>query len=310
LSSRRDVSIILVSWNAAAHLPRCLDSLAELGSEVIVVDNASTDGSAAIVANRYPWVRLVREPVNRGFAGGVNAGARASRGPWLLVLNCDTVAGPQAVERLLEVFDRHPACAAVGGSLIGDDGLPQHGFHVRRFPTLASWWIDLWLLDAVWPRNPVTRRYRAVDLTEGAAGPVEVDQPAGACLMVRRDVFEALGGFDERFHPAWFEDVDFCLRVRRAGYSIFYAPGAVFRHAGGAARQQIGLAAFSRAFYRNLQRYARKHGGPGRLVVVKALIASGMMLRAAVVLPRGRWRDALGYAAVARDAVAWWDHQL
>jgi GT2 family glycosyltransferase len=210
------------------------------------------------------------------------------------------------VARLASVLDAAADCAAAGGSLVGDDGQPQHGFHVRRFPTLATWTADLWLIDRIWPGNPASRRYRAEDQTRGARLPVEVDQPAAACLMVRRDVFDAIGGMDERFHPAWFEDVDFCRRLRDAGHRILFVPDAAFVHTGGVAMRHLGLREFSRVFYRNMQRYARKHHGPLGLLASKALIVTGMLLRAAIVLPAGRRRDAGAYLAVAWDALARW----
>lgn len=300
------VSIVLVSWNAAPVIADCLASLAGSGFQVVVVDNASTDGTAEIVAARFPWVTLVRETVNRGFAGGVNRGWPLSTADFVLLLNCDTTVRDDAVERLADALAARPDCGAVGGCLIGENGAPQHGFHARRFPTLATWLVDLWLVDHLWPSNPVSRRYHALDQTMGATAPVEVDQPAAACLMIRREVLAALGGLDERFHPAWFEDVDLCRRIRAGGWRICFVPEACFTHRGGLAMQQLGLGPFSRIWYRNLQRYVRKHHGLATLLACKALILSGMALRVGLTLPRGRWRDGGAYALVALDALTTW----
>jgi GT2 family glycosyltransferase len=301
------VSILLVAWNASAVIERCLQSLDVDRHEVIVVDNASADGTADRVALTHPRVQLVRATTNLGFAGGVNAGLRLCRGEFVLLLNCDVTASPGAIDYLLYALRSRPDSAAAGGLLLGETGEPQHGFHVRRFPALATWAVELWLVDHVWPGNPVTRRYEARDLTSGATVPTEVDQPAAACLMVRRDVLRALGGLDERFHPAWFEDVDLCRRIRNAGWSILFVPAARFSHAGGVAARRLGLAAFSRIWYRNLQRYVRKHHGAATLIAVKALIVSGMMLRVCVTLARGRAGDASAYTRVALDAVTTWN---
>lgn len=297
------VSVVLVSWNSANVIGPCLQSLVVASHEVVVVDNASTDGTADLVSQRFPQVRLVRHAINRGFAGGVNAGVRVCHGRFVLLLNCDTVASPGAVDRLRDVLAASAGCGAVGGCLVHPDGTPQHGFHVRRFPTLATWVVDLWLIDKVWPGNPVTRRYRAADLTARAESPIEVDQPAAACLMVRREALDAVGGLDESFYPAWFEDVDLCRRLRSDGWRILYVPDAVFTHHGGQAMRTLGLGAFSRAWYRNLLHYVRKHHGRVAALSCRGLIVSGMSLRMAAVLLRGHPAEARAYGRVALDAL-------
>jgi GT2 family glycosyltransferase len=163
--------------------------------------------------------------------------------------------------------------------------------------------VDLCLVDQVWPQNPVTRRYLALDQTVGATTPIDVEQPAAACLMVRRDVLDALGGLDETFFPAWFEDVDLCRRIRQAGWPLLHVPDARVTHRGGEAMRALGLARFSRAFYRNMRRYARKHHRRPVWIALDVLIAGGMTVRALWTLLSGRPRDARGYARVALDAV-------
>ncbi len=298
-----EVSVVLVSWNAADVIGPCLESLRGGPHEIVVVDNASADGTGDLVSARFPEVRLIRHRENRGFAGGVNAGIRASRGQFVLLLNCDTNVHPGAIERLRDALAARAECGAAGGCLVDADGTAQHGFHVRRFPTLATWAVDLWLIDKVWPDNPVTRRYLAFDQTRDATGPVEVDQPAAACLMLRREAVEGVGGLDEGFHPAWFEDVDLCRRLRSAGWRILHVPAAVFTHRGGEAMRALGLHAFSRAWYRNLLRDVRKHQGPLAALCCRGLIVSGMALRMVAVLLRGRPAEAGAYGRVALDAL-------
>jgi GT2 family glycosyltransferase len=300
------VSILLVSWNAAAVVERCLRALDACTHQVVVVDNASDDESARIVAERFPRVELVRQPVNRGFAGGVNAGLPRCRGDLVLLLNCDTEAHVGSVDRLAAVLDNTPDCGAAGGALVDEHGVGQHGFHPRRFPTLWTWAVDLWLIDELWPDNPITRRYKAPDQTLDAVSPVDVDQPAAACLMIRRELLDTLAGMDEQFSPAWFEDVDLCRRIKDSGWRIQFVPGARFTHVGGLAMRHLGLARFSRIWYANLQRYVRKHHGTTALVVCKGFIVSGMVLRMAVVTLSGRWHDATAYAKVAWDALTTW----
>jgi N-acetylglucosaminyl-diphospho-decaprenol L-rhamnosyltransferase len=292
----RDVSILIVNWNARDPLARCLHSLSETPFQIIVVDNASSDGSADLVARDFPRVRLLRESENRGFAGGVNLARRAATSERLLLLNPDIEADAAAIDTLAETLDSDPHVGAVGGRLVNADGTPQEGFNVRRFPTLGSIAADLLLIDHVWPDNPASRRYFARDVS--ASEPADVDQPAAACLMVRASLFDALGGLDERFYPAWFEDVDFCRRIRAAGFRIRYEPRATFVHHGGIAMRTLGLGPFSRIWYRNLERYVRKQHGTPAWLLVKSLIATGMLPRIAIATVRGDRDAARAYWSV------------
>ncbi|MPY89684.1 MAG: glycosyltransferase [Luteitalea sp.] len=297
-----EVSILIVSWNTRPQLERCLAFLDPHRHEVIVVDNASTDGSADEAARVSPNVTVVRQARNLGFAGAVNAAAARAHGRFLMLLNPDVRAHPDSIDRLAELLDAHVDYAAIGGRLINEDGKAQVGFTVRRFPTLAAWAVDLLLVDKLWPGNAISRRYLALDLDLSKAQ--DVDQPAAACLMVRHEAFAAVGGLDERFFPAWYEDVDFCRRLRDAGWRVGYTPDASFAHEGGVAMRALGLGAFSRAWYRNLLRYAKKHHGPVTSLTLRALIIVGMILRATISLVTGRPRDAKAYLGVLRDVVA------
>jgi N-acetylglucosaminyl-diphospho-decaprenol L-rhamnosyltransferase len=314
------VAILIVNWNARDLLLRCLDSLASLPHLVIVVDNASEDGSADAVAGRFPEVTLVRSAANLGFAGGVNrareeaaraAGAGASAGDGLkadrlLLLNPDTVATGAAIDALAAALAEDASIGAVGGRLVHPDGSPQSGFNVRRFPTLGSFAMDLLLIDQVWRDNPWTRHYLARDLDDGSAAAVDVDQPAAACLMVRASSFDAIGGMDERFHPAWFEDVDFCRRLRDRGFRVRFEPRATFVHHGGVAMRTLGLGRFSSIWYANMERYVRRHHGATGLLLLKGLIGAGMSARIAISLLRGDGGSARAYAAVLKQTATRW----
>jgi len=298
------VSVIIVNWNAAQLLDACLSSLRGEAAEVVVVDNASADGSADMVVQNHPDVRVLRQARNTGFAGGVNAGAEAATGGHLLFLNPDAEAAPGAVSRLSRFLDEHPDAAAVAGRLVDADGQPQHGWNVRRLPTLSNLVSELLLVDRIWPLNPWRRRWLSLDVD--AAVHAEVEQPAAACLMVRRTAFERVGGFDDRYFPAWFEDVDFCRRLRSAGGRIWYCPDAVFRHRGGVARDRLGRTAFAQAWHRNLERFVRAHHGGGALLLVKGATVVGMTLRIAACIVSGDGEGARAYSAVIRGTLFGW----
>lgn len=295
------MSILIVNWNAGPLLLPCVRAAVSTGEEVIVVDNASSDGSADHLAALVPAARVFRAPENRGFAGGVNLAARHATGDWLLLLNPDTRIGIDAVRALRDALARRPDAAAAGGCLVDEAGRPQHGFTVRRFPTLASIASDLLLLDEAWPGNPFRRRYLAADVPLDGEVPLEVEQPAAACLMLRRGAFDEVGGLDERFHPAWFEDVDLCRRLVAAGHRILLVPRARVTHAGGVSLRTLDAPAFARAWYRNLRRYVSKHHGRVASALVWALIAAGMSLRGVAGLLTGSADRRRAAAAVLRD---------
>ena len=295
------VSLVYVSWNARPFLERALEATRSLDLPTVVVDNASGDGTADHVRVRHPEVTLVAADTNLGFAGGVNAGVRETSTPWVVLLNPDILLTAEALGQLLREGERDAGLGAVGGQLVGPDGVPQPTYSLRRFPTLATWAVDLLLLDALWPGNPVSRRYLAADVDRETDQ--DAEQPAAACLLVRRAAFDAVGGFDAGFHPAWFEDVDFCQRLRAAQYRIRYVAGARVVHEGGVAMRTLGLGSFSTIWYRNLLRYVGRHGSRATRLLIRPLLIVGMLLRLAVSFLRGRLADARAYARVIGVAV-------
>ncbi|MBA2353963.1 MAG: glycosyltransferase family 2 protein [Acidobacteria bacterium] len=290
------ITIVIIHWNARAHLERCVPAALATGCPVIVVDNASRDGAAEMVRVRWPEVQLLAADRNLGFAGGVNTGVAQADTQWVLILNPDILLTREAVARMRAAGGQDPRIGAVGAQLIDADGTPQHGFSIRRFPTLATWLVDLLLIDQLWPANPVSARYHAVDLDPSRDQ--DVEQPAAACLLLRREALTAIGGFDAAFHPAWFEDVDACRRLIDAGWRIRYVADARVVHEGGGAMRALGLGSFAAIWYRNLLRYARRHGTSATRAVLPPLMVTGMLLRAAVSLVRGRTGDAGAYLRV------------
>jgi GT2 family glycosyltransferase len=275
------LSVIIVSWNAASVIEGCLASLVDHAPdrpfEILVVDNASGDRTRSLVLPLAGKVELIELDANLGFAGACNEGYRLSRHDYLLFLNSDVRVYPSALESLSAFMDSHPEAGAAGGHLLDAHGNPQRGFNVRAFPTLLSAGIEILLLDKLFPRNPVTRAQRMLDFSFSETS--EVDQPAGACLLVRRSTFESVGLFDEKFFPAWFEDVDLCLRLKQSGHKVFFVPEARFLHYGGASLESLEYREFLSIWYENLLRFFGKHHGKSSTVLLKGLIVTGMLLR-------------------------------
>src|SRR6185312_9932179 len=170
-----------------------------------------------------------------------------------------------------------PRAAGAGGYLVGIEGKPQTGFMFRRLPTPAALIMEVLLLNRVWPLNPVNRSYRALDLKCDSMIPVE--QPAGAFLMIRRQVWEELGGFDEGFHPLWFEDVDFCRRAIDRGYVFYCTHQSVAKHLGGHSIPQLSVQMRRIYWYRSLLRYTAKHYRPVSFRAVCLAVIAGSFAR-------------------------------
>ena len=293
-------SIIIVTFNSAEHIGACLASVQDAEWERIVVDNASRDATLAR-ARAVAGVDVLANSENRGFAAAANQGARAARGELLLFLNPDVVAEPGALAALRAAVAPEKVVAA-GGRLLNPDGSTQAGFAVRRFPTLATMLAEILLLNRLLPGNPWNRRYRCLDFDYERAA--EVEQPAGACLLLKRSAWDAAGGFEERFFPLWFEDVDLCRRLRAGGGTILYEPRARFRHAGAHSLESIAPADRQLFWYRNLLRYFRKHHGALSVGVLRVAIFFGMLLRiAAAAFGAGKDAGPGAYAQVIRRCV-------
>lgn len=243
-------SAIIPVWNGRSYLPRCLDALlAQKGAalEVIVVDNASVDGSADLVAQRYPSVTLVRNSSNLGFAGACNAGLRVAVGHILILLNQDTQVQAGWIEALVGAFQR-PHLGVIGCKILYPDGRTiQH----------AGGWIE-------WPRG-LAHHYGQGDVDQGQWDTArEVDYVSGAALALRREVADQIGLLDEGFWPGYFEDADLCQRARDAGYAVWYEPGATLFHEETASFSEA--VPRSRAYHRGRLRFLLKHLSPRRFL--------------------------------------------
>jgi GT2 family glycosyltransferase len=267
------ITAVIVTYQSEAEIGACLDSVSRYGIHAVVVDNASTDGTLAAV--RATRAQLIANPENRGFAAAVNQGCSVCGTPLVLLLNPDTVLASDP-----ELLAAEFGCVAVGaasGPLLNSDGSPQVGFMVRRLPTAMTLAFEVLGLNRILPSNRVNRRWRCMDLD--LSKPCDVEQPAGAYLMIRHAVWRELGGFDEAFYPLWFEDVDFCYRLRAKHYHVRFVPSAVAKHTGAHSIRKIPVEFRLFYWYGSLLRYAAKHFHPFARQVLCLAVVSGALAR-------------------------------
>jgi GT2 family glycosyltransferase len=238
-----------------------------------VIDNGSTDTTLDVV--RSSGERLIANEQNRGFAAAVNQGCSAAETPLVLLLNPDTVLASDP--RLLEAEFDDPTVGAASGPLRGVTGEVQKGFMVRRFPGALTLAFEVLGLNRIFPGNPVNRHWRCMDLD--LSRPCDVEQPAGAYLMIRRTVWQEVGGFDEGFYPLWFEDVDFCFRLSAKKYRVRFLPAAVAKHTGAHSIRKIPVEIRLFYWYGSLLRYAAKHCRPFARQLLCFAVVSGALAR-------------------------------
>jgi N-acetylglucosaminyl-diphospho-decaprenol L-rhamnosyltransferase len=288
--------VVIVTYNSAAPIERCLKSCGDL--TVVVVDNASKDDTCALV-ERHGMVRLLRNPSNSGFASAVNQGVTALDTELVLLLNPDTELQTSLVE--LETACTQPGTGLAAGKLTDDSGRPQQGFTLRRFPKPATLIFEVLGLNRLLSGNPLNRSYRCLDLDLSQAS--EVEQPPGAFLMFRREVWQRLGGFDTQFYPLWFEDVDFCKRASDLGLKIQYVPQVSALHEGGHSIAGLQWQCREVYWYVSLLKYASKHFRPHAFRWVSAAVVLGSLLRTvAGVVTRRSFRPLTVYARIGRLA--------
>lgn len=252
------LSIIIVSWNVSDLLRQCLASLAAqrqaLEFEVIVVDSASQDGSAAMVSQQFPWVRLLAQTENVGFPRGNNIGMQAARGALFLLLNPDTIVTEGALQEMYTMMAQHEDIGLLGPRLRYPDGSIQSSR--RRFPTrLTAFFESTWLEP--WAPEAIIRHYRALDLPEGET--VDVDWVMGAAMMVRSVGVEQVGLMDEAYFM-YSEELDWCRRIKDAGWRVVYHPAAEIIHYEGKSSEQAVTSRHIN-FQRAKLRYFRKYHG-------------------------------------------------
>ncbi|MFN8522725.1 MAG: glycosyltransferase family 2 protein [Chloroflexota bacterium] len=274
-----DVSVVVVSYNTRDILARCLASIeraiaagaGRLSAEVFVVDNASADGSARMVAERFPGFTLIASERNEGFGRANNRAFRRSRGRYLLMLNPDTEIAPDGIRQLIDFADAHPRAGAVGGRVEYANGSLQHS--AFRFPDLAQAFFGFF--DVIPINSPINGRHAPTQYNH----PFRAQHLLGACLLLRREALLDVGLLDPRFFM-YFEETDLCRRLADAGWDLLYTPAARVMHLSAASTTAVNER-MSIEFGRSQALYYRKHHGPVSYLLFKLIVCAGLGYRLA-----------------------------
>lgn len=272
------LSIVIVNHNTGHLLEKCLlaikESVLRNKYEAIVIDNASTDSSQTSVEEKYPFVTLIQNEHNLGYARAYNQGTKLAKGRYILHLNPDTQPQPNSIEAMVFFMDAHPEAGIVGAKVVKPDGrldLPCK----RGFPTPLNSLFQAIGLTRLFPRSKVFAHYYLGHLDPDQTH--EIDAVSGAVLMIRRETIDEVGMLDERFF-IYGEDLDWCYRVKEKGWKVYYYPRAAVVHYHGASSEKqsfrmIGL------FHKSMMLYYQKHFAPKRFALVNWLVYGGIGLR-------------------------------
>ncbi len=307
-TTQPDLSIVIVSWNVRELLRDCLASIdanrAGLALDVIVVDGASHDGSADMVREAFPWVRLVACDENVGFPRGNNIGMEMALGRDVLLLNPDTVVLDDALAKMVTFLNANPDVGAVGCQLLYPDGRIQSSR--RRFPSVMTGLFESTWLQPLAPKR-VLADYYVEDLADDETG--DVDWVMGACIMVPHRVLDEVGGMDEDYFM-YSEELDWCRRIRDAGYRVVYLPTAQVVHVEGASSEQAVTARHVN-FQRAKLRYFRKYHGRDAAFFLRVVLLLNYLIQIGVEGVKGllghkrdlRWQRVRSYWEVVRTGL-------
>jgi GT2 family glycosyltransferase len=308
-----DLSIVIVNWNVCDLLRQCLDavqqqtsspSLPPIRLEIIVVDNASNDGSVEMIRSEFPDVIVITNRDNLGFTAGNNQGISAAHGRYVLLLNPDTQVLDGAFHTLIHYMDTHPGVGLVGPKLIFPDEQPQSSR--RRFPTTATLFFESTWLESRAPRT-LLERYHVRDQPDDAV--LDVDWVVGAAMMVRKETIQKVGGFDERFFM-YSEELDWCRRIKAAGWRVVYQPQAqIIHHEGKSSEQAVPARHIN--FQRSKIRYTRKYHGKRTAAVLRLYLLVSFLGQLGLELTKGivghkrslRWQRVAAYWQVLKSGL-------
>jgi len=272
-----ELSLIVVNWNAKELLKGCLRSIqknmVQIDGEVLVVDNGSGDGSPEVVKREFSWVRLLRNKENVGFARANNQAIRVSEGRYILLLNPDAVLRRGALDKMIKYIRAHPEAGIVAPKLLNADSSLQ--LSCQSFPSLRTEFFHSTLLEELFPKNRIIGNYRMTNWDHNSIR--EVDWVSGACMMVRRETIDEVGLLDESIFM-YAEDIDWCYRIKNAGWKICYLPQAKVIHYQSEIAK-INLASMLLNSYGGLYHFFRKHYGRQAAVIFRWLVINGMIIR-------------------------------
>jgi GT2 family glycosyltransferase len=298
-----EVSVIIVTRNTSAFTRAAVRSVKEHGGpevgQIIVVDNGSSDDTPTALPLEFPDVEYIRSERNLGFARANNLGAREAKGDYLLLLNSDAQLLPQSLPLALEWMRTSPKCGVAGVQLLNPDGSRQNS--IANYPTLATELLNKSLLRRLFPKKYPGKEHRFEK-------PVEVESVIGAFMLIREEMWKAIGGLDERFF-FFLEETDFCLQARRSGWSVFHLPHVQARHEQGKSAKQTPAPARIE-YWRSRYLYFVKNHGPLACVALRAglglrllanLLGSGLLLLLTLGLSESKRR-----AWKVNAALCWW----
>lgn len=290
------LSTIIITFNTREMTLECLRTLLadtqRIDHEIFIVDNASTDGTLDAIRKEFPQVRLIANTQNKGFGAANNQAMKIATGKYFLLLNSDAFPKPGAIPTLIKELESQPDVALLGPKLLNPDGSLQ--LSCFKFPSPTRAWLENTWLSTLFSRNQILGDYRCWPRD----APHHVDWLIGACMLLRRDVFEKIGGFDERFFM-YAEETDWQLRMQNAGYHIALTPAAQAMHLAGAstdpAQPKKEKSLINEHFFHSLDLYALKHHGHLGLLGLRAAMITGTLLRfplylAALLSPNHRPR--------------------
>jgi len=289
-----DLSICILTRNQGELLQQCVVScIAEIertgmAAEVIIIDNASSDGSPQRVATLSPAIRVIRNEENLGFSAANNRAIRSSRGSRVLILNDDAVLREGSLRLMLRKLDCSPDVAALGPKLLNPDGSPQWDYTNKRFPHLRGVICQLLRLDRFLRRWTFARDFLTLNRDMGQSG--ETDHVAGACLLLQRRALDAVGLFDEAFY-FWYEDADLCHRLKKAGWKIYYLAEAEVIHWGSSSFKKLMRSERAALAFNSLLQYFQKHASTGEWLLTRAALVGILVLRLPIALAAtASWR--------------------
>ena len=253
-----ELSIIIVNYNVKEFLQNLLHSLqksvSSITHEIIVVDNASDDGSVEFIREKFPQINLIVCQTNLGFSKANNLGLKVSKGKFILLINPDTIVSEDTITKMIEFLNEHPDAGLVGCKILNPDGSLQLACR-RSFPGPWTSFCKVTGLSTLFPNSRLFAKYNLTYLDENST--YEVDAISGSFMMMKREVYEKIGGFDEQFFM-YGEDLDLCYRIQKNGYKVYYYPGTQIIHYKGESTKRSGLDE-TKYFYDAMNLFVKKH---------------------------------------------------